>query len=80
MTILMLIGTVFVIIPEMFHRRISINLMLLLLLVNFVNGFRLELMYIWVVLVHHTRSNDSRSNDAGFIHKLYINYIFLWMS
>ena len=33
-----------------------------------------------VVLVHNTRSNDSRSNDARFMHKLYINYTFLWMS
>ena len=30
----------------MFHGRISLNLVLLLLLVNFVGGFRLELMYI----------------------------------
>ena len=30
----------------MFHRRISLNSVLLLLLVNFVSGFRLELMYI----------------------------------
>ena len=32
---------------EMFHGRISLNLVLLLLLVNFVSGFRLELMYIY---------------------------------
>ena len=31
----------------MFHGRISLNLVLLLLLVNFVSGFRLELMYIY---------------------------------
>ena len=30
----------------MFHERISLNLVLLLLLVNFGSGFRLELMYI----------------------------------
>ena len=30
----------------MFHGRISLKLVLLLLLVNFVGGFRLELMYI----------------------------------
>ena len=47
MTILVLIGMVFVIILEMFHGRISLNLVLLLLLVNFVSGFRLELMYIY---------------------------------
>ena len=33
-----------VIISEMFYGRISLNSVLLLLLVNFVNGFRLELM------------------------------------
>ena len=32
---------------RMFHGRISLNLVLLLLLVNFVSGFRLELMYIY---------------------------------
>ena len=31
----------------MFHRGISLNSVLLLLLVNFVSGFRLELMYIY---------------------------------
>ena len=46
MTILMLIGVVFVIILEMFHGRMFLILVLLLLLVNFVSGFRLELMYI----------------------------------
>ena len=55
MIILVLIGTVFMIIWEMFHRRISlsllrISLVLLLLLVNFVNGFRLLLMYIFPVM------------------------------
>ena len=37
----MLIGMFFVIIWEMFHRRISLN-SVLLLLANFVSGFRLE--------------------------------------
>ena len=49
MTILMLIGMVFVIIWEMFHGRTSLNSVLLLLLVNFVSGLRLELMYISLV-------------------------------
>ena len=35
----------------MFHGRISLTLVLLLLLVNFVGGFRLELMYIYIP--HH---------------------------
>ena len=46
MTIFVLIGMAFVIIGEMFDGRISLNSVLLLLLVNFVIGFRLELMYI----------------------------------
>ena len=45
-TILVLIEMVFVIIWEMFHGKISLNSVLLLLLVNFVSGFRLELMYV----------------------------------
>ena len=48
MTILILIGTVFMIIWKMFHGRISLNLVLLMLLVNFLSGFRLELMYIFL--------------------------------
>ena len=40
---------VFVIIWEMFCGRISLILLLLLLLVNFVTGFRLELMYISLI-------------------------------
>ena len=49
MTILRLIGAVFVIIWEMFHRRISLNSVLLLLLANFLSEFRLELMYISLI-------------------------------
>ena len=49
-TILMLIGSVFIIIWEIFHRRIYLNSVLLLLLVNFVGVFRLELMYIPLIL------------------------------
>ena len=44
--ILGLIGMVFVITLEIFHGGISLNLVLLLLPVNFLSGFRLELMYI----------------------------------
>ena len=55
MAILVLIGMVFVIIREMFHGRISFNLVLMLLLVNFVSGFRLELMYI--SLIENIRSS-----------------------
>ena len=47
LTILVLIGTVFVIF-EMFSGKISLSSVLLLLLVNFVSGFRLELMSLIV--------------------------------
>ena len=50
MTLLVLIGSVFVIIWKMFHGRIYLNLTLLLLLVNFVSGFRLEWMYISLIV------------------------------
>ena len=49
MTILVLFGAVFVIIWEMFHGSISLNSVLLLLLVNFVSEFSLELMYISLI-------------------------------
>ena len=49
MTIFLLIWTVFVIISEMFHARISLN-SVLLLLVDFVSGFTLELMYISLIV------------------------------
>ena len=49
MIILVLIGMVYVIILEMFHGSISLNSVFLLLLVNFVSWFRLELMYISLI-------------------------------
>ena len=45
MTILVLIGMIFMIIWEIFHEKISLCWVLLLLLMNFVSGFRLKLMY-----------------------------------
>ena len=48
-TILVLIVMVFVIIWEMFHGRISWHSVFLLLIVNFVSSFRLELMYISLI-------------------------------
>ena len=50
MTILVLIAVISKIIWEMFHGRISLNLVLLLLLVNFVIRFMLELMYISLIV------------------------------
>ena len=35
---------------------------------------KLNVLFRRVGLVHDTRSNDSQSNDARFMHKLYIIY------
>ena len=48
--ILVLIGMLFVIIWEIFHWRIFLNSVFLLLLVNFVSGFRFELMYVSLIV------------------------------
>ena len=48
MTLFVLIPMVSLIILEMFHGEISLNSALLLLLMNFVSGFRLDLMYIYL--------------------------------
>ena len=60
MATFVLIGMVFMIIWEMFHWMISLNSVLLLLLVNFVSGFRLESMYI--CLLESIRSSLSHLN------------------
>ena len=59
--ILMLIETIFVIIKEMFHWRMSVKLipllllLLLLLLVNFVSGSKLELIHISLIINNRPR-------------------------
>ena len=55
--------TVFVIIWEMFHGKISWNLVLLLL-VNFVSGFRLEMMCISLISI---RSNLTRLDSLQLL-------------
>ena len=52
LTIFVLIGAVFMIIWEMFHGRMSLDSVLLLLLVSFLSGFRLELMHICPIHLH----------------------------
>ena len=59
-TILKLIETVIKIIWEMFHGKISLNLVLLVLILNFVYGFRLELMYVFLII--SIRSNLTHPN------------------
>ena len=70
MTVLMLMGMVFVIILEMFDGRILLNSEFLLLLVNFVSWFRLELMYI--SLIKNMRSN------LTYLHG--IIYVMNWLA
>ena len=60
MATFVLIGMVFMISWEMFHWMISLNSVLLLLVVNFVSGFGLELMYI--CLLESIRSSLSHLN------------------
>ena len=55
MTIFVLIGMVFVTISEIFQGGISLNSVLLLLLFNFVSGFRLELINL--SLIQNIRSS-----------------------
>ena len=62
MTILVRIGIVFVIISEMFHGRVSLNSVLLLLLMNSLSGFILELMYISLII----SIRSSLTNLHGF--------------
>ena len=50
LTILVLIGMVFVINQKMFLESLSLNMLLLQLLLNFVSGSRLELMYISLII------------------------------
>ena len=57
--ILMLIGMVFVIIWEIFHGRIYLNFALLLLL-NFVRWFRLELMYLSLIISIRSSNGSSQ--------------------
>ena len=66
LTILVLIGMVFVIILEMFHGRISLNSVLLPLLVKFVSRFRLEFMYI--SLIENTRSTLTHLHGFQYFH------------
>ena len=68
MTILVLIGTVIVILSEMFHESISLNSVLLLLLVNFVSEFWLELMYISLIV--SIRSSCSHLHGFQLLVKL----------
>ena len=71
MTILMLIGMVFVIIWEMFHGRISLNsVLLLLLLLNFVSGFWLEFpCQKYQVKSHHSSPWFSAAWAAAIVHR-----------
>ena len=49
MAIVVLIGTVFMINLDMFHWRLYLSLMILLLLLNFKRGARLKLVYISLI-------------------------------
>ena len=73
-TILMLTGSLWLF--EKFHGRISLNLVLLLMLVNFVNGFRLELKYI--SLTESIRSNLTDPLGFQLLVQLLLNLKWSW--
>ena len=60
---------IFVIIWEIFHERVSLNPVLLLLLVNFVSDFRLELMYISLNIKPHSYPWFSAACAAAIVHR-----------
>ena len=78
MNILTLIGIVFMIIGEMLHGNISLNSVLLMLLVNFVSGLLLELMYI--SLIKNIRSSLTHLHSFQLLVQLpsYIEITFLF--
>ena len=65
-----------VIIREMFHVRISINSVLLLLLMNFVNGFRLELMYTSLIVSVRSKPLISWFSSACAVAIAHRNHFF----
>ena len=72
---------VFTIIWEMFHRRISLNSVFLLLLVNFASGFRLEFIYIYIPYCKykfkpHLSSWISAGCAAAIVHR---NHFFFFV-
>ena len=73
MTILLAIGMVFVITWEMFHGMISLNSVLLILLVNYVNGFRLELMY---QVKPHSLQWFSAACIAAIVHRNHFFHLY----
>ena len=64
--ILLLIDTIFVVIKEMFHERMSVKviplLLLLVVVVNFVSGSRMKLIHISLIINIRSRI----SNLYGF--------------
>ena len=77
MAIVVLIRIVFVIIWEMFHGRISLNSVLLLLLVNFLSGFSLVLIYISLSgIIRSSLTNLLRFSFACEVAMGHRNYFF----
>ena len=76
MTILLLIEMVFLIIWEMLHERTSLSLVLLLVQVNFVSGFRLELFRLYISLIENIRSNLTHLHDFQLLVLLFIEITF----
>ena len=60
----------------MFHGRISLNSVLLLLLVNFVSGFRLELMYISLIVSIRSSPRFSDTCDVAIFHRNHLFHLY----
>ena len=62
----------------MFHGRISLNSVLLLLLVNFVSGFRLELMHISLMecIKPHSSPWFSAACAATIVHRNHFFHLY----
>ena len=60
----------------MFHGRISLNSVLLLLLVNFVSGFRLELMYISLIVSIRSSPRFSDTCDVTIFHRNHLFHLY----
>ena len=69
LTIPMLIGTVFPILWEIFHGRVSLNSVLLQMPVNFVNGLRLELIYISLTITIRSNLTHLHGFQLLVLHK-----------
>ena len=76
-TILVLIMVVFGIIWEMFHGKIFLISVLLMLIVNFVSGLRLELMYIVLIVINRSSLTHPHGFQVLVLLPVHRNHFFV---